>query len=309
MSLLVLPDDLLPEYQLLDSGDGKRLEKFGPYILSRLDPQALWKPGLPESEWRKAQATFKEGGNSQERWFVNGKVPPKWQMLYKDLSFYLKLSPFKHTGVFPEQALNWKWMTDVILNASEGSQDGKSRDSSPARNDKRPNILNLFAYTGVASLVAAKSGAKVTHVDGSRPTIGWAKENQLASKLPSDSIRWILDDCLQFAKREVRRGVKYDGIILDPPVYGHGPKGEKWEFDKDFPKLMEVCKQLLSQTPLFIIVNAYAVSASYLMLENVLTDTTRGLGGSVEVGELVLKEQKRERLLSTGIFARWSRGT
>jgi 23S rRNA (cytosine1962-C5)-methyltransferase len=298
MSLLILPDDLLPEYQLLDSGDGKRLEKFGPYTLSRLDPQALWIPGLPESEWRKASATFKEGGNSQERWFVNGKLPPKWKMEYKDLSFYLKLSPFKHTGVFPEQALNWIWMEKLI--------DSRLAD---ARSNQKVNILNLFAYTGVASLVAAQHGAKVTHVDGSRPTIGWAKENQIASKLAPDSIRWILDDCLQFAKREVRRGVKYDGIILDPPVYGHGPKGEKWDFDKDFPKLMEVCRQLLSDNPLFIIVNAYAVSASYLMLENILEDTTRGLGGEIEAGELVLKERKRDRLLSTGIFARWSKPT
>lgn len=173
MSLLILLNNLLPEYSLLDSGDGKRLEKFGPYILSRLDPQALWIPSLPESEWRKADASFKEGGNSQERWFVSSKLPEKWLMKYKELAFYLKLSPFKHTGVFPEQALNWEWMEKLI-----GSR------LADARSNQKVNVLNLFAYTGIASLVAAKSGAKVTHVDGSRPTIGWAKDNQLASKLP-----------------------------------------------------------------------------------------------------------------------------
>ncbi|OGE25940.1 hypothetical protein A3H85_02205 [Candidatus Daviesbacteria bacterium RIFCSPLOWO2_02_FULL_40_8] len=292
MSLFILDKDLLPEYSLLDSGNGKRLEKFGQFILSRPDPQALWKLHLPESEWKKASATFKEGGNSQDRWF-KGSVPQKWLMRYKDITFYCKLTPFKHTGVFPEQAIHWDWMERLI--------------TARVKSGNKPQILNLFAYTGIASLVATKAGARVTHVDASRPAIGWAKENQSASQLDLQGIRWILDDCLKFIHREFKRGVKYDGIILDPPSFGHGPNGERWEFETHFPKLMDACKNLLSAKPLFLIVNAYAISASHLMLENVLKDVFSGFGGGIEAGELVLKEETNHRLLSTGIFARWSR--
>lgn len=174
-----------------------------------------------------------------------------------------------------------------------------------ARNDNKPHILNLFAYTGIASLVAAAAGAKVTHLDASKQAISWVKENQLASKLSDKPIRWILDDALKFTAREVRRGVRYDGIIMDPPVYGHGPGGEVWDFAKSFPKLLDNCRQILSEKPLFVIVNAYAITASAIMLGNVLEDNLKHLGGKITIGELALQEKKRERLLSTGIFARW----
>lgn len=266
------------DYALLDSGNGKRLEKFGQYALSRPDPQCIWKPLLPQAEWGKADAVFNDG------WKKRSGMPEKWLVTWKDLKFWVKLSPFKHTGVFPEQAVHWEF---IQQNTKPGA-----------------NILNLFGYTGISSLAAAQAGAKVTHVDASYPTIGWAKENQLASGLQEKPIRWILDDCLKFCERELKRGVKYDGIIMDPPIYGHDPKGKIWKFEESFPKLMEVASKLLSDKPLFFIVNAYAISASGIMLENVLCDYLKDSNGEIESGELVL-EEKSGRLLSTGIFARW----
>ncbi len=276
------------EYELLDSGDGKRLERFGKYILIRPDPQILWKPHLGQSEWQKADAVFERGRDGKERWNSKHNVPEKWLMRYEDISFFARLTPFKHTGVFPEQTAQWQWMKEKIENAN------------------RPlNILNLFAYTGIASFVAAAAGTKVTHLDASKPAITWARENQETSKLTDKPIRWILDDAIKFTTREIKRGVKYDGIIMDPPVYGHGPGGEKWDFNKHFPILLNNCRQILSEHPVFILINAYAISASSLMLENVLKDLK--LGGVIEAGELVLKESNSDRLLSTGIFGRWSR--
>ena len=272
------------DYELLDTGDGHRLERFGKYRLVRPDPQIIWRPRLDKSEWLKADAVF------EEQWQNKNNVPPKWLLHYENLSFWAELTPFKHTGVFPEQSLQWSWMKEKIQTA------------------KRPlNILNLFAYTGIASLVAAQAGAQVTHVDASRPTIGWAKENQIASKLENAPIRWILDDVIKFVEREIKRGVKYDGIIMDPPIYGHGPTGEKWSFNTSFPRLMDICRKVLSDKPVFVLVNAYAISASSLMLENILQDFAKGLDGTIEVGELALEESKSKRLLSTGIFGRWSK--
>lgn len=282
------------EYELLDTGDGHRLERFGKYILVRPDPQIIWKPHLPQSEWLKADAIFQK---NKEQWQNRNHVPPKWLMQYENLAFYAELSPFKHTGVFPEQMLQWEWMKQKL----------NSQNSHLKNSEKQLKILNLFAYTGIASLVCAEAGAAVTHVDASRPTIGWAKQNQLASKLANKPIRWILDDASKFVEREIKRGVRYDGIIMDPPIYGHGPKGEKWNFNTSFPRLLELCRRVLSDKPLFVLINAYAISASSLMLENVLQDFAKNLGGEIEAGELALEEKGSKRLLSTGIFARWSR--
>lgn len=320
------------DYALLDSGGGKRLERFGSYVLVRPDPQCIWSPTLPAADWEKADAVFEKKSDGKEGWIRKSAVPERWLMKYKDLSFYAKLSPFKHTGVFPEQHLMWDWMSSVILparlsggSANEGSH--KIDSSLSVQNDEKEiaalpsiarhenntkelgtkhqiNVLNLFGYTGIASLAAAVAGAKVTHVDASHPTIGWARENQEASGLTDKPIRWIPDDCVKFVAREVKRGVRYDGIIMDPPIFGHGPDGERWEFFDSFPHLLTLCKQVLTEKPLFIIINAYAISASSIMLENILQDTMRELGGEIESGELALEEESG-RLLSTGIFARW----
>ena len=240
------------DYELLDSGHGRRLERFGQYRLSRPDPQTLWQPQLPEAEWDKADATFYDEGK-KGNWEMRTNVPHAWKLTFDTIVMHAKLTPFKHTGVFPEQAAHWQWMSEIL-----------SKTTHPT------NVLNLFGYTGVASLIAAKAGATVTHVDASRPTIGWAKENQALSNLADKPIRWILDDALKFVKREERRGVHYDGIIMDPPVFGHGPNGERWDFNEHFPQLLAACKAVLSREPLFLIINAYAVSASAIMLENML---------------------------------------
>jgi 23S rRNA (cytosine1962-C5)-methyltransferase len=286
------------EYELLDSGNGRRLERFGTYTLSRPDPQAIWKPHMDSSYWQKADALFEGSEKGKGIWVKkNAAMPDSWILHFQDISFLIKLTSFKHTGVFPEQCMNWEWMESKMRNANVKSQNFNSKFK----------ILNLFGYTGVASLVCAEAGAEVTHVDASKPTITWARENQKASHLEDKPIRWIVDDALKFVQREVKRGVRYDGIIMDPPIYGHGPGGEIWDFQKSFPELMNLCRQVFSETPLFVIVNAYAISASALMLGNVLADYMKDLEGKIEVGELALEEKDTTRLLSTGIFARWSR--
>ncbi len=301
----------LPGYELIDTGTGFRLECFGDYVLQRPDPQILWKRALMRSAWDAADAVFiKEGDDENERggWKISGQnLPKKWMMHYeipqsKDrINFYVSLTPFKHTGVFPEQVANWNF---IVEHLSGG-------DSRAARGIK---FLNLFGYTGIASVLAAKLGANVTHVDASKPSITWAKENMLASGLPDDAIRWIFDDCLKFVKREAKRGNKYDAIILDPPAFGRGPKGEVWKFNEHLPALFEELAKIASADFRFMIVNAYAVSVSSLLLENMLRDFAEAVGfgagasgtsGALPIvaGELVLKD-KSGRPLSTGIFGR-----
>jgi 23S rRNA (cytosine1962-C5)-methyltransferase len=279
------------DYELIDSGNGKRLERFGEYVLVKPDPQCIWQPTLSESEWQKADAVFQRKTEDKGTWTFKNKLPDKWLMNYKNVSFWIKLTPFKHTGVFPEQAVQWDYIMHAIDKETKQSQ---------------PNILNLFAYTGVASLAAASAGAKVTHVDASKPAIMWGRENQKQSKLEDKPIRWIVDDVVKFCQREIKRGVKYDGILMDPPVYGHGPNGETWNFQKDFPMLLHISQQLLSENPLFVIINAYAISSSALMLQNVMEDYFGNLKGTIDCGELTLQETKGKRLLSTGIFGRWT---
>ncbi len=284
----ILTPQNFADYELLDSGNGERLERFGKFVLVRPDPQCIWKPHLENDHWVRANAIFERTSEDKGRWKLKTSIPEKWEMKYKDLSFYAKLTPFKHTGVFPEQSVQWDFISEQITNAKQEA-----------------NVLNLFGYTGLATLAAAKSGAKVTHVDASRSTIGWARENQELSKLNEAPIRWILDDAVKFVSREIKRGVKYDGIIMDPPIFGHGPTGELWKFSESFPPLLELCKNVLSSNPLFIVINAYAISSSALMLENMLKDLK--LSGTIEVGELALPEKDSDRLLSTGIFGRWRR--
>lgn len=274
------------EYELLDSGNGKRLERFAQYVLSRPDPQCVWLPTRNTKEWEKADAVFENG------WKTKRAFPNCWKVSYGDLIFNAYLTPFKHTGIFPEQHLHWEWMRSLIEN-------------SELRIQKREiNVLNLFGYTGGATLACAAAGAHVTHVDASKKSIQYAKENQACSSLIEKPIRWILDDAMAFVKREVRRGNTYHGIIMDPPVFGHGPDGSTWDFQRDFPLLVKECKHIFDNAGLFFLVNAYAVSASSIMLENVLSDyLPKGL---LESGELVLEESSG-RLLSTGIYARWQR--
>ncbi|HXS14937.1 MAG TPA: class I SAM-dependent methyltransferase [Candidatus Saccharimonadales bacterium] len=315
-----------PDYELLDSGNGMRFERFGPYTTVRPDPQAIWKPFLPQSEWQKADVLFQRTRDDKGVWKFKRAIPEKWKMEYKNISFWTRLTSFKHTGVFPEQSLQWDFITEKISSRLRSNKTiGVTRDGEPQkvsavnkehdalfgadeRQDSRSvSVLNLFGYTGIASIVAAAAGAKVTHVDASKPSITWARENQKLSRLEEKPIRWILDDAVKFVEREIRRGTTYDGVIMDPPVYGHGPTGQVWKFNENFPRLMESVSKLLSPNPLFVVVNAYAISASSLMLQNVMDDYLKHLKGTIEVGELILEEKFGKRPLSTGIFARWSK--
>lgn len=276
-------------YELIDSGEGRRLERFGEYVLDRPDPQIIWRKNLPNSEWDSADAYFRRITEDKGTWNVKGKVPEKWVMEHAGIKFYAKLSPFKHTGIFPEQSTQWDYINAKITQST----------NNPI------NILNLFGYTGIASLFAARAGAKVTHVDASRPAITWANENRALND-ENWPIRWIIDDAIKFTAREIKRGTKYDAIVMDPPAYGHGPTGEVWDFNKDFPQLLENCQKILSDTPIFVLVNAYAISSSSITLANTLNDAFKSFGGNIENGELTLKESSGGRLLSTGIWARWS---
>ena len=276
----------MKDYDLIDSGEGRRLERFGEYILDRPDPEVLWQKTLPEADWKIADAIFRDN------WVNKNHVPQRWEMQENGIKFWVKLAPFKHTGVFPEQSAQWNYINKQISKSE----------------NKQTNILNLFAYTGIASLFASKAGAKVTHLDASRPAITWANENRDLNGMADAPIRWIVDDAVKFTDREAKRGAKYDAIIMDPPVYGHGPKGEIWDFNKDFAKLLKNCSLIISDKPIFVLVNAYAISSSSTTLANTLQGYFGTFGGKIENGELTLKEKSAGRLLSTGIWARWSSG-
>lgn len=283
-------------FALLDSGNGMKLERYGGIVLARPDPQALWLPHLPESAWLKADGTFaparashaigREGKHAG--WDIRAHVPKRWQIEYGGLTFFVKPSSFKHTGIFPEQAPNWDFIRERITGA------------------KRPvSVLNLFGYTGGATLAAAQAGAEVVHVDGSKVAIGWARDNAEISALSDKPIRWILDDARKFIEREIKRGRTYDGIIMDPPAFGHGPGGELWKIEEHFLGLLELTKKVLTPDPLFFIINGYASGYSPIAYENNLRELMKEWGGTIEIGELAIEEDGSGRLLPCGIFARW----
>ena len=273
-------------YELLDSGDGEKIERFGDVVLARPDPQALWRKHLPEADWKKADAYFTRTEAAGDWKYKNGKLE-KWQIEHGGLKLWIKPTAFKHTGVFPEQVANWDWVRDV-LKGNEGA-----------------DVLNLFGYTGGASLACAQAGAKVVHIDGSKSAVAWARENAELSGLTEKPIRWILEDARVFVGREVKRGNKYDGIIMDPPAFGHGANKELWKIEEDFLPLVEDCIKLLKDKPLFFLINGYSAGYSAIAYRNVLQVLVEKFGGSIEIGELTLEETGTKRLLPCGIFARW----
>ncbi len=280
------------DYELLDSGAGSKLERFGSYRFVRPEPQALWRPALPERAWAEADAIFQgAGGEEQEsgRWRFQHPIEPRWSMRYKHLRFWAEATPFRHLGVFPEQANHWDWLSVRIQAAGR-----------PTR------VLNLFGYTGLATLAAASAGASVTHVDASKKIMEWARANQALAGLEDRPVRWIVDDALKFVQREARREVHYDGLIIDPPKFGRGPGGEIWKIHETLPALLKGCRSLLSEQPLFVVITAYAIRASALSLYYPLQEMLAGHDGTLETGETVLVEQSAQRLLSTAIFARWA---
>lgn len=325
------------DYALLDSGEGEKLERYGKFILSRPDPQALWRKNLSEKIWQNADAIFKRAADGGV-WKFNKKIPDRWQIELAGLKFWIRPTSFKHTGLFPEQSENWKWIMEQIeerktlrkksANASS-SQPSSSIPSSPpssssassSSSPQKISIINLFGYTGGATLAAAKAGAEVCHLDGSKTAITWARDNAAISSLGKKPIRWILDDARLFLKREIRRGRRYDGIIMDPPAFGHGPNKELWKIEEHFLDFLDLCQQILSDHPLFVLINGYASGYSPIAYENSLRDMTKKWPGKIEIGELTTPERSggallsntrsvnnnhTPRLLPCGIFARWS---
>lgn len=279
------------DYALIDSGGGVKLEQFGPYRIVRPEGQAIWSKALDAQEWAAADAIF-TGDTDEEgigRWHFPGRpLGETWPMRHDGIDYLGRFTSFRHVGVFPEQATHWRDMEERIRAA------------------RRPvRVLNLFGYTGLASLVAARAGAAVTHVDASKKAIGWARENQEMAGLLDRPIRWICEDALKFAQREQRRGNRYDIILLDPPAYGRGPKGEKWMLFENLPEMVALCRSILSDQALAVVLTVYTIRASFFMPHTLMRECFAGLGGLVESGELVIRERAAGRRLSTSLFSRW----
>ena len=284
-SLEILAADPTPDFALIDSGHGRKLERCGPFRFIRPEPQAMWAPALPD--WQ-ADGEF-VGGSDEEgggRWRLSDAVPPAWPIEQAGVKLHAQCTPFRHLGFFPDMAPHWARLSAL----PEGSQ-----------------VLNLFGYTGVASLVAAKAGAQVVHVDASKKAIEQARANAALSGLSDKPIRWITEDARKFVAREVRRGRRYDAILLDPPKFGRGPDGEVWDLTTDLPALLADCVKLLDENSRFLILTTYAVRLSALALEGLLAPLAAHLPGQVQPGEMAIREETRGTLLPTAIFARWSR--
>jgi len=289
-SFTLLVSDDWRDYELLDSGDMRKLERFGGVRVNRPDPQALWKPKTPIANW-KADATFASKDDEDDRgaWSFASKAPPdEWPIAWDALKLNARLAAFRHMGVFPEHSVHWRWAMDQVKAA------------------KRPvKALNLFGYTGMMSLALAKVGADVVHLDASPKSITQGRENAELSGLAGAPIRWICDDAMKFVEREIRRGSKYEVIVLDPPKFGRGPKNETWRFETDFPKLLEHTRALMSEKPLFVIATVYAVRLSYAAVGQSLAGAMGG--GKVQCGEMAIRESSgRDLVLPTGLFARWT---
>lgn len=292
MERITLTTQPSKDYELLDSGGEGKLERYGEVILARPDPQALWPKRLGEGEWTKAAGRFERQGR-EGRWHAEN-LPKEWSIEFGGLTFLIKPTNFKHTGLFPEQLSNWEWMSEHVVPGTK--------------------VLNLFGYTGGATLAAAKAGAEVTHVDASKTAVAWARENAKLSGLEGKPIHWVVEDALLYLRREIKRGSKYDGIVMDPPAFGHGPKDELWKFEEHFLELVRLCGELLSDKPLFVLVNGYAAGYSPLAFAYNLEPLVKKFGGSVEYGDLTIEESAPSttlgitRTLPCGIFARWTSG-
>ncbi|ESQ89515.1 SAM-dependent methyltransferase [Asticcacaulis sp. AC460] len=286
------------DYALVDSGFGRKLERYGDFLVVRPEPQCWWTPKYPEL-WERADADFDPAGDEDEgRWTFSRKPPEQWPLGWDGVKFHGRFTNFRHLAFFPEQAANWAWQKQAVA----------------ARPGMR--VLNLFGYTGVASLVAASAGAKVTHVDASKKAIGWARDNAALSGLAEAPIRWICEDARKYVQREVKRGSKYEGIILDPPKYGRGPTGEVWRLFEDLPEMVDMCAQLLSDDAAFLLLNAYAARVSGPALAHLVAEAVGPRNGQVDFGELTLREDAKPpkgqkpadvapREIGLSFFARW----
>lgn len=278
------------DYEVLDTSQGEKLERWGEYTLVRPDPQVIWNTSKNHIGWKKKNGHYhrsNKGGGEWEFW----NLPEEWQISYKELTFNLKPFSFKHTGLFPEQAVNWDWFSNIIMES-----------------DRPLKVLNLFAYTGGATLAAARAGASVTHVDASKGMVNWAKENSVSSGLKDAPIRWLVDDCVKFVEREIRRGNHYDGIILDPPSYGRGPKGEIWKIEESIYPFLELLVQLLHKDSRFLLLNSYTTGLQPAVLSYMLNTTIKkAYGGNVEADEIGLPVTESGLVLPCGASGRWTK--
>lgn len=279
------------DYEVLDTSKGEKLERWGNYILVRPDPQVIWDTPRTNQSWKKKNAHYHRSSKGGGEWeFID--LPKQWDINYKDLTFHLQPFSFKHTGLFPEQATNWDWFSNIIKKEK----------------DRQVKVLNLFAYTGGATLAAAKAGAAVTHVDASKGMVTWAKENAEASGLAQAPIRYIVDDCVKFVEREIRRGNQYDAIIMDPPSYGRGPKGEIWKIEDSIHPFIQLCTQVLSKEPLFFLINSYTTGLQPGVLSYMISqEVGKKFGGKVVSDEIGLPVKENGFVLPCGASGRWER--
>ncbi|MFR0019645.1 MAG: class I SAM-dependent methyltransferase [Paraclostridium sp.] len=287
---MLLLADKWKDYELIDMGNGEKLERWGNVVLRRPDPQVMWPIAEEKGLWKTPHGHYHRSSRGGGQWEHKKKYPEKWTISYKNLKFNISPTGFKHTGLFPEQAANWDWSMDMIKNAG------------------RPiKVLNLFAYTGGATVACAAAGAEVCHVDASKGMVTWAKENLQTSGLGDRKVRFIVDDVVKFVEREIRRGNKYDAIIMDPPSYGRGPKGEVWQIEEKLYGLVELCTKVLSDKPLFFLINSYTTGLSPIILEHILDATVakHAKGGNIYGGEIGLPTSKDGKVLPCGIFGRW----
>ena len=280
------------DYEILDMANGEKLERWGNVTLVRPDPQIIWKQKSFPNKWKEVNAVYNRSKTGGGSWNYKKQMPKAWQIKYKNLTFNIKPMGFKHTGLFPEQAVNWDWMINKIENEK--------------KHKKEIKVLNLFAYTGGATVACLSAGASVCHVDSSKGMVSWAKENVISSKLADRKVRYIIDDVVKFVQREIRRGNKYDAIIMDPPSYGRGAKGEVWQFENNIYDLVELCIQVLSDDPLFFLINSYTTGISAKVLENMLRLEIKKKG-TLSSGEIGLPMKNSEIVLPCGIYARWEK--
>lgn len=282
------------DYKILDMADGQKLERWGEVVLSRPDPQIIWKSKSFPSKWKEINAEYHRSKTGGGAWEFKKKMPKQWQVKYKKLIFNIKPMGFKHTGLFPEQAVNWDWMIEKI--------------QKEKKNKKEVKVLNLFAYTGGATVACLSAGASVCHVDSSKGMTTWAKENVISSGLQDRPVRFIIDDVVKFVNREIRRGNKYDAIIMDPPSYGRGAKGEVWQFENNIYDLVELCSNVLSDDPLFFLINSYTTGISSQVLKNILNMVIdKKYRGEIDSGEIGLPMENSKLILPCGIYGRWEK--
>ncbi len=284
------------DYEVIDTASGEKLERWGKYILVRPDPQVIWNTERKDHRWKKPNGHYHRSSNGGGEWEFF-KLPQEWDIRYNDLTFHLKPFSFKHTGLFPEQAVNWDWSASIIKGAL-------AKDPS-----REIRVLNLFAYTGGATLSAAAAGAHVTHVDASKGMVGWAKENAASSGLSAAPVRWLVDDCVKFVEREIRRGNTYDAVIMDPPSYGRGPKGEIWKIEDSIYPFIRLTAKVLTKKPLFFLINSYATGLQPAVLTYMLeTAIVPEHGGSVDASEIGLPVSSNGLVLPCGASGRWTAG-